>query len=254
VKSLCFYWRLIATGFAFLLFAVGALCVAIGLSPIRLMPLSLARRRAITRKSIQKCSWIFLRILRALGLLRFQFEGLEHLARPGILVIANHPTLLDAILLMSVMPKTTFVVKAAMAHHPITRWLINMAGYIPNDEGMELLGKAAAALQAGEQLMIFPEGTRTDDEGIRFKRGAANIALVSACPIVPVLIACQPMTLRKCEKWYQLSEKAPHFYVKVLPEIHPAQAVDSQQPVGIQARQLTGLMQSHILDQLQHLA
>lgn len=252
MKQLFFYWRLLATAFSFLLFAMGALFLAIVLSPlIRLAPFSPQKRCAITRKAIQKSSWLYVRIMRALGLLNFSFEGLEDLDRPGILVIANHPTLLDAIFLMSVMPQTTFIVKAAMARHPVTRWLVNMAGYIPNDEvGVDLLEKAAAALKSGQQLMIFPEGTRTGDDGIQFKRGAANIALAASCPIVPVLIDCQPMTLRKCEKWYQLPETPPYFYFKVLPEIHPA-SIDQQQAVGIQARQLTRLMQSRILDRLQ---
>lgn len=253
--KIIYCWRLVATGFAFVLFAIVALFLAILLAPlIQLFTSSPIKRRSITRKSIQQSSWIYLRIMRGLGLLSFQFEGLERLNRPGILVIANHPTLLDAIFLMSVMPATTFIVKAAMARHPVTRWLVNMAGYIPNDNvGVELLEKAATALKAQDQLMIFPEGTRTDDSGIEFKRGAANIALAADCPIVPVLIDCRPMTLRKCEKWYQLPKARPHFYFKVLPEINP-RVIDHQQTKGIQARQLTQLMQSNLVEELRRLA
>lgn len=249
MNKLFYCWRLVATGFSFLLFALGALFLAIILSPlIRLLPLSSASRCSITRQSIQKSCWCYVRIMRLMGLLSFTFEGLERLRRPSILVVANHPTLLDAIFLMSVMPHTTFVVKAAMARHPVTRWLVAMAGYIPNDEvGVDLLEKAAAAIKANQQLMIFPEGTRTGDEGAIFKRGAANIALAAACPVVPVLIDCRPMTLRKCEKWYQLPDSPPHFSIKVLPEINPLAEIDQQLPPGIQARQLTKLMQTRIL-------
>lgn len=248
MNKLFYCWRLLATGFSFLLFAIGALFLAIILTPlIRLLPLPSDRRCAITRQSIQKSSWLYVRIMRALGLLSFSFEGLEHLRQPGILVVANHPTLLDAVFLMSVMPGTTFVVKAAMARHPVTRWLVAMAGYIPNDEvGVDLLEKAASALKAGQQLMIFPEGTRTGDEGVLFKRGAANIALAAACPVVPVFIDCRPMTLRKCEQWYQLPESPPHFLIKAMPGFQPSDLIDLQQPPGIQARQLTRLMQSRI--------
>lgn len=248
MNKLFYVWRLLGTGFSFLLFAIGALFLAMVLTPlIRLLPLSADRRCFIARKSIQKSSWLYVRIMQLMGLLSFRFEGLEHLDRPGILVVANHPTLLDAIFLMSVMPGTTFVVKAAMARHPVTRWMVAIAGYIPNDEvGVELLERAAVALRAGQQLMIFPEGTRTSDEGVVFKRGAANIALAAACPVVPVFIDCQPMTLRKCEKWYQLPDVPPRFLIKAMPGFEPSQLIDPQQPPGIQARQLTRLMQSKI--------
>ena len=79
-------------------------------------------------------------------------DGVDALKQPGVLVVANHPTLLDAVLLMAVMPNATFIVKAAMAHNPITCWIVSLAGYIPNDEvGVELVEKAGT--QGVELLM-----------------------------------------------------------------------------------------------------
>lgn len=237
-------WRLLATAFSFALFGVGALLLALLLAPlIRLLPWSEVRRRQLARHSIQRWVWLYVRIMRGLGLFTVEFDGVDALKQPGVLVVANHPTLLDAVLLMAVMPNATFIVKAAMAHNPITCWIVSLAGYIPNDEvGVELVEKAAAALRTGETLMIFPEGTRTQGDTLTLKRGAANIALAANCPLLPVMIDCQPMTLRKGEPWYHIPVRAPHFVLRVLPLMKLEALVDRTQPPGLQARALTAAL------------
>ncbi|WP_049631740.1 1-acyl-sn-glycerol-3-phosphate acyltransferase [Cellvibrio sp. pealriver] len=241
MKQLNWCWRLLATAFSFVLFAIGALLLAILLAPlIRLLPWPEQRRRQLARRSIQRWVRFYVWIMCTLGLLTVEFEGEDALSQSGVLVVANHPTLLDAILLMAVMPNATFIMKAAMARNPFTCWIVSLAGYIPNDEvGVELVEKAAAALRSGETLMIFPEGTRTDGDELKLKRGAANIALAAACPLLPVVIDCQPMTLRKGEPWYRIPPTKPHFSLRVLPLIALDEAVDKSQPPGLQARTLT---------------
>lgn len=246
-------WRLLATAFSFALFAAGALLLALLLAPlIRLLPWSETHRRHLARHSIQRWVWLYVRILRGLGLFTLQIDGAEQLNQQGVLVVANHPTLMDAVLLMSVMPNATFIVKAAMAHNPITCWIVALAGYIPNDEvGVELVDKAAAALRAGETLMIFPEGTRTQGDTLTLKRGAANIALAANCPLLPVMIDCQPMTLRKGEPWYHIPRRPPHFVLRVLPLMRLEALVDLNQPPGLQARALTASLHARLRDELQ---
>jgi 1-acyl-sn-glycerol-3-phosphate acyltransferase len=142
--------------------------------------------------------------------------------------------------------------KAAMARNPFTCWIVSLAGYIPNDEvGVELVGRAAAALRSGDTLMIFPEGTRTEGDKLKLKRGAANIAIAADCPLVPVVIDCQPLTLRKGEPWYHIPPTKPHFSLRVLPSIDLEQIIDKSQPPGLQARALTAALHSVLQEQLQ---
>jgi 1-acyl-sn-glycerol-3-phosphate acyltransferase len=247
------FWRLLATAFSIFVFAVGAVLLALLLAPaIHLLRWPEARRRQLARSSIQRCVWCYVRMLRGLGLFTFEFQGEEQLNQPGVLVVANHPTLIDAVLLMSEMPNATFIVKAAMARNPITRWIVALAGYIPNDEvGVELVEKATLALGAGETLMIFPEGTRSEGDELTLKRGAANIALAANCTMIPVVLRCNPITLRKGDAWYHLPSRPPHFVLRVLSPIVPAELVSTGQPPGLQARALTGVLRDRFVDELQ---
>jgi 1-acyl-sn-glycerol-3-phosphate acyltransferase len=262
-------YRFAVTAFAFALFALGTLVLSLGLLIfIGLPPFPSGLKRRYTRRVIMFAARLHIGVLRAFGLLTIKFDGIEnlhqastHQASPnqaslnqrGILVIANHPTLLDAVLLMSVIPNITFIVKAAIASNPFTSTMVSMAGYIPNnEEGVALVEKAANAIARGETLVVFPEGTRSNAEvGLSFKRGAANIALQANCPIQPILIKCSPLTLRKHEKWYSVPDTTPFFQVTILPILGLKDYVDTTRPVGLQARELNHYLQNKFTHELE---
>jgi 1-acyl-sn-glycerol-3-phosphate acyltransferase len=254
MKSMPKPYRFVVTVFSFALFALGTLILSVGLLIfIGLPPFSSTLKRRYTRRVIMLSARLHIRILQAFGLLRITFDGIENLRHTGTLVVANHPTLLDAVLLMSVMPNTTFIVKAAVASNPFTSTMVSMAGYIPNnEEGVALVEKAAKAIENGETLVIFPEGTRTNaDVGLNFKRGAANIALQAGCAVQPIVIECSPLTLRKHEKWYSVPETTPCFRVRALPSISLKDYVDGSKPLGLQARELNRRLQNKFIHELQ---
>jgi 1-acyl-sn-glycerol-3-phosphate acyltransferase len=71
-------------------------------------------------------------------------------------------------------------------------------------------------LRGGDNLIIFPEATRTvPGRPYDFQRGAANIALRAAPIVTPVTILCYPTTLTKSEKWHQIPWKRVHFRLYV---------------------------------------
>ncbi len=246
------FWRLVATAAAFALFGVVALTLSACLIILSVLPIKRSRKRLYTRYSVMLTARLYVYCFHFLGVLKIKFENMNLLDQPGALVIANHPTLLDAILLMAVMPRANFIIKAAAANNPFLSVIVSMAGYIPNNEsGVALVKEASAALKNGETLMIFPEGTRTDlEQGMNFKRSAAIIALQANCPILPVLISCEPITLRKHEPWYSVPKKTPLFHLRALPPLHISDCIDTTQPRGIQARELNRFLQLHIAQHL----
>jgi 1-acyl-sn-glycerol-3-phosphate acyltransferase len=246
VEQLDRIWRVAATGFAFALFGLGALCLSLFLgADLLLMRIGPATKIRVVRHAIATLCSIYLRTVKGLGLLTYECDDFAQLDCRGKLIVANHPTLLDAVFLMAMVPNATFVAKAAMTRHFFTGGIARLAGYIANDqEGVALLDGAKHALLKGDALVIFPEGTRTNNATPKFKRGAANIAIAAGCNIVPVRISCNPPALRKNQKWYDVPPRKPHFMIGILPEITPRHVIDTERPIGVQARQLTQYLQN----------
>lgn len=132
----------------------------------------------------------YVRWLEWAGLIRFRFHETERLSTlSGAIVAANHPGLLDAVILLSKMPRATCIMRSGLQAHPTMAGGARLGGYIRNDCGKALIVDALARLEAGENLLIFPEGTRTRDGALGgFKKGFALMALRSGAPIHPVLI------------------------------------------------------------------
>jgi 1-acyl-sn-glycerol-3-phosphate acyltransferase len=215
------HWRLFMTALSFFLFGVGALLVGALLLPaVRLVPASRAVRRRRARVVMSASLRMFIAFMHRGGLLTYEFHGGELLGRPGQLVIANHPTLIDVMFLLALMPTASCVVKSGVWRNPLTRWAVRLSEFIPNDETAGMIERSAAALRDRQVLIIFPEGTRTrPDQPMVFHRGAANIALRAAAVLTPVYITCQPMTLTKSEPWYRIPPRRPHFRLVVGPDL-----------------------------------
>lgn len=237
-------WRVAATGFSFAIFGLGGcllgILILVTLYP---SPFDLSRKQRWTRQSISVACWIYVRIMRGLGLLSFSFANPEQLKQPGQLVIANHPTLLDVVFLLSQMPAANCIVKAELWRNPFTAGPVRLAGYLRNDA--VLIEQAAAKINGGQTLIIFPEGTRTrPGQAMKFKRGFANIAQLAKCKVTPVIIDCSPPTLQKYQKWYQIPERPPKFTFTVLAPINVGERSDFNRPKTIQVRHLTRLFQT----------
>jgi len=106
---------------------------------------------------------LYLRFLTLLCACRFDLRALDELARergPRV-VVANHPSLLDAVILASRLPNAVCIMKAALVRNLLLGASARLAGYIVNDAPLPMLREAVHALQEGATLIIFPEGTRT---------------------------------------------------------------------------------------------
>src|SRR5699024_6268019 len=113
-------------------------------------------------------------------------------------------------------PDAGCIVKGRLASHPITRNVIRAAGFIANHEPRGAIAAAREALDNGQPLIVFPEGTRTTPgEPVRLRRGGAAIAMASGAWITPVRIRCQPSTLIKGEPWYRVPPCKPCFVFEI---------------------------------------
>jgi 1-acyl-sn-glycerol-3-phosphate acyltransferase len=132
----------------------------------------------------------FVGAMRLTGIIDCDLRALDVLRRGTSVVIApNHPSLLDAVLVISRLPRVACAAKAEIWDNIFLGAGARLAGYIRNDSSTTLIRHAAAQLQAGRHFLIFPEGTRTRAAPIGdFKGGFALIAKKARTPVQTVFI------------------------------------------------------------------
>jgi 1-acyl-sn-glycerol-3-phosphate acyltransferase len=131
-------------------------------------------------------------------------------------------------------------VNAPRSDNFFLRGLIRAAGYVRNDAGASIVRECAERLSRGRSLVVFPEGTRSPAGDLGpFQRGVARIAMEAGCDLLPVAITCEPPTLRKGQKWYDLPERPFHATVRVLEPVSSDPARSSGESVSVAARRLT---------------
>lgn len=249
--SLDYYWRLAATGGCFAAFGVGGLLLATFVFPTLLL-LPKERRKLRTRWIIHKSFGLFMSLMEAVGIMRFEVHGAEKLrSSRNTLVLANHPTLIDIVALVSLIPTASCVVKQSLWDNPFLGGVVRAAGYISNSEPETLLDDCVKDMAGGNPLIIFPEGTRTQlGMPLHFLRGAAYIGLRSGMPILPVLIDCTPTTLTKREAWYQIPRRRFHLRLDVLGPISANCWVRSTDQPAIAARKLSMGLEEYFTQEL----
>ena len=249
-------WRIIATGISFVAFGLGGLMLwALAFPLLDLGVRDRARRQRLARRLVQRSFAFHVELMRVLGVLTYEVRGRERLQRDGLLVLANHPTLIDVVFLMSLLPGADCVVKSALARNPFTRGPVRAAGYVCNDDGVALVDDCIEAVRRGGNLLIFPEGTRTRrGEPLKLQRGAANIAVRCQADLRLAHIICQPTTLTKPESWYHIPPHKPHFHVIIREKVAVAPFLRAAPNSALAARQLTNFLTNALMPEEQGLA
>ncbi len=129
-------------------------------------------------------------LMRLLGVARFDLSAVDALRHGGPAVIAcNHLSLIDAVLVVSRLPRAVLIAKAELWRNPALAGSLRLAGYLRNDAPLPLVRAGREALGAGRQVVVFPDGTR--GEGLtlgRFLPGFAAMARAAGVPVCTVLI------------------------------------------------------------------
>lgn len=184
-------WHILAKALSFVLFGLGGLVLSLMIVPA--FKLVLHPRERFQRILRAVVSWFFrmhVLAMRLLGIVSVKIEGLDTLKKARNMVIcANHPSLLDVVILMSQVPRADCVVKASLWKNPMVGLLVKQL-YIPNSLDPETtIADCLDSLHQGNNLIIFPEGTRTrPGQDPEFRRSPAQIALRGGFAILPIHI------------------------------------------------------------------
>lgn len=166
-------------------------------SPVHICAFFFSTRRQAAFQKINSFFYsLFFRILNRLscGLTMDISDGVR--AIRGAVIVSNHISYFDPILLISLFPRQKTIVKGIFFRVPIFGWVLKYSGYIPSSGGgavstdmlthMEDLG---GYLNSGGNLFIFPEGTRSRDGRMgKFQHGAFRIARRHKVPVVALRI------------------------------------------------------------------
>lgn len=239
------YWRFVVTALSFILFSIGALIVGFVLMPlVHILPASRERKRARARTVMRLSLRLFVAQMAGFGGMTYEFRGADRLGKPGQLIVANHPSLIDVVFLLAFVPGAGCVVKHGLWRNVLTRSAVTLAEFISNDPTSSMIEGASEGLRAGQAVIMFPEGTRTvPGQSIVFHRSAASVALRAATSVTPVYVRCRPTTQTKAEPWYRIPLRRPHFSLFVGDDIdlQPYRGP----PLPIASRTLNDDLQSH---------
>ncbi len=176
---------------------------------IVVLPLWLAVTLVPRRRFVFACGRLTVRLGLRLAGCRLSVEGLERLPRNGpFLLAANHASYVDVPALMALLPADfLFVSKVEALRYPVVGTYLRLCGHLTVDrfdakQSVKDAGLVARAVEAGESVLVFPEGTFAAEEGLRpFRMGVFKTAVETGVPVVPVAIRGTRRVLRDGSVW-----------------------------------------------------
>jgi 1-acyl-sn-glycerol-3-phosphate acyltransferase len=134
-----------------------------------------------------------------------QADGLGHAPEGAFVYCSNHQSLLDILVLGSVLPGNyKWAAKRSLMKIPFLGWHLQLAGHVPVDRSRgsraaaEVITRFEQVLREGKPLLVFPEGTRSEDGILRsFKNGGFYAAVRAGVPVVPVALDGTHVLMKK---------------------------------------------------------
>jgi len=200
------------------LLGFGLLCLLWSLFAVVLHPLLPTRLgRPLGRWVIMAAFRLFLGSLSLSGRFRFDLRELDALRGEKALIIApNHPSLWDAVLIVSRLPDVACVMKADVINNIFLGAGARLARYICNESLRRMIVLAVADLQRGSRLLLFPEGTRTVRPPIGPLKGSIGvIASRAGVPVQTVIIETDSLFLTKGWPVYRKPRLPMHYRVRL---------------------------------------
>ena len=192
----------------------GAFFVAYGLFALPfaiLLPIPIWPKKAV-RAVLRALFRLFVFLARLTRLFRVECSAEDRAALralKGAVVVMNHVSLIDVVILIAHLGDSAGIAKAAAKRNPFLGAVVKTV-FIPNDSGAEkAIEDSRAFLERGVNVIIFPEGTRIqpDAREHRLNRGAARLALAAGAHVVACHIAYDPPVLGKCQAWWDVGDR-----------------------------------------------
>ena len=197
--------RLLKTAYEYLalytsLTLLGLICLSwsvFALPLYYLLPRSLGTK--VGRRGIMQGFRIYAWSLSITRSYRLDLSALDSLrGEPPMILAPNHPSLIDALLVLTRHPNVVCVMKAELMRNVFLGAGSRLARYVPNESSRQMIRESVAHLQRGCLLLLFPEGTRTTRLPINSLVGTVGlIAKHAGVPVQTLIIETDSPFLSK---------------------------------------------------------
>ncbi len=196
----------------FFIFGIGAIFLNFLVFPF------INNNKELCSDIIHKLWRFFTRLLIFLKLIKLDIKKLNKIENK--VIVSTHPSFVDIVILMGLIPRSTCFVKKELAHNPILKNLIKSI-FVTNDiEPEELKKKSKAILDRGFNIIIFPTGIRhRKNEYPKIKKGASLVALNAGKNIIPIKMFADGNFLFINQPFYSVDKKTVTFEIEECPEI-----------------------------------
>lgn len=184
----------------------------------------------LARKTARKAFYVWLAIalwgLRRIAGVSWEVRGRNKIPPGAILVASKHQSMFDTMIVWTIFDDPAIMLKRELLSLPVFSWWAVKLGNITVDrEGgasalRAMLREAQACAEAGRQVLIFPEGTRTEPgEAIPYKTGVALLYRELGLPCLPVAL-----NSGLCWPAHGVLRRPGHIIVEILDPIPPGLA------------------------------
>lgn len=205
---------------------LGLLCLAWTPVALLLYPLLSERRgQALGRYMVMAVFRLYLASLALSRRFSFDLSALDALRDERSLIIApNHPSLLDALMVISRLPNVACVLKSELMDNVFLGAGARLARYIRNTPVRRMVLRSTQDVVDGSHLLLFPEGTRTVGGPVnRFKGSIGLIAQRARAPVQTVLIETDSPYLGKGWPLFRKPPMPIHYRLRLGRRFDPAQ-------------------------------
>ena len=163
----------------------------------------------------------FVNLMMFLKLFRLDVKKLKKIENK--VIVSTHPSFIDIVILIALIPRSTCFVKKELAYNPILKNLVTSI-FITNEVELdELKAESKKMLDRGFNVIIFPSGIRhRRDEFPKIRKGASLVALNAGKNVVPVRMFSDRDFLFINQPFYAVSDRCVNFEIEQMREINIA--------------------------------
>jgi 1-acyl-sn-glycerol-3-phosphate acyltransferase len=200
-----YVYRIFMKWMSFFVFGLGSVILVFPIMPVFLLFYrSVENSQVKIRRLVSAFFRLFISMMKRMGIVEFEAPEREFFNnQKSKIIVANHPSLLDIVMIISLIPNADVIVEGYLTK-TILRGVVKRLYILNSLKFDEMIAACKESLAKGNCLVIFPEGTRTRrNQMMRLKKGAARVSLLTGTEIV---VAYMGGTDK-----YGLGKKDPYF-------------------------------------------